>query len=116
MFSYSWDVVGSGGAPITSAYKRWPLPSATMAQSVPSTGDVCSFVPDESVKGSQKSDSTPHRHTHDHGVGPHSHSHDTANSGLFTLAEHGHTHEHLEHAGSLLLLALHTLHSFAGFS
>ena len=86
-----------------------------MAQSVPSAGDICSFVPDESVKGSQ-SDSVPDRHTHDHGVGPHTHSHDSANSGPITPAEHGHTHEHLEHAGSSLLPALHTLHSAAGFS
>ena len=73
-----------------------------MAQSALSTGDVCSFVPDESVKGFQ-SGGAPYDHS---GVGPHSHSHDSGNSGPFTLTEHGHTHEHLEHAGSSLLLLL----------
>jgi len=76
-----------------------------MAWSTSSTAaDICSFVPDESVKVSQTQGGgggdAPHAHSHDHGAGPHSHSHDPSpNSGLFTLADHGHTHEHLEHAG-----------------
>lgn len=61
-----------------------------------SANDICSFVHDESVKVAPTA--TPHSHTHDHDAGPHSHSHDH-DAGPFTLAEHGHTHEHLEHPG-----------------
>lgn len=42
-------------------------------------------------------------HTHDHGLGGHSHDHLAVNSngssGTWTPLDHGHTHEHLEHAG-----------------
>ncbi|KAG9008748.1 hypothetical protein FRB94_012972 [Tulasnella sp. JGI-2019a] len=37
-------------------------------------------------------------HTHDHGIGGLGHSHDNG-SGTWTPLDHGHTHEHLEHAG-----------------
>lgn len=41
-------------------------------------------------------------HTHDHSGGLGVHSHDNA-SGTWTPLDHGHTHEHLEHAGTLRL-------------
>ena len=42
-----------------------------------------------------------HLHSHDGGSTMHSHSHDHGNGGqgVWTPDEHGHTHEHLEHAG-----------------
>ncbi|KAG8755931.1 hypothetical protein FRC12_010733 [Ceratobasidium sp. 428] len=44
----------------------------------------------------------PESHSHSHGDDfPHTHSHDNLHShgGTWTPMEHGHTHEHLEHAG-----------------
>lgn len=45
----------------------------------------------------------PHDHVHDHGPGSHSHdllgAHHDHGSGTWTPLDHGHTHEHLEHAG-----------------
>lgn len=72
-----------------------------MAQAT--SGDVCSFHPDESVKNTLALGTTSQTHTHDHGPGSHSHDHShDVSSGPFTLAEHGHTHEHLDHAGKYL--------------
>lgn len=74
-----------------------PYPQVSIMAQVPS-GDVCSFHPDESIKSTSESGFSPH--THDHGPGSHSHDHShDPSTGPFTLAEHGHTHEHLDHAG-----------------
>lgn len=62
----------------------------------PLSAEAYSFTPDKSLKTSSTSD---HNHDHDHDSSPHAHSH--SHDGPFTLAEHGHTHEHLDHAGEL---------------
>jgi hypothetical protein len=38
-------------------------------------------------------------HSHDGGMSMHAHAHANGGTGLWTPDEHGHTHEHLEHAG-----------------
>jgi len=56
--------------------------------------EVCTFIPDSSVKDTVNEDGGRALHTHNGGP-PHSHSH----GDTFDPIEHGHTHEHLEHAG-----------------
>lgn len=63
--------------------------------------DVCKF--EDKLSGST---SAPQAHSHDHGDGGGAHIH----SDLLSAAEHGHTHEHLDHAGEDYTSSLDTYH------
>ena len=58
---------------------------------------TCKF--EDHLGSSDSSLHIPGAHTHSHDDPNFKHTHDHGGSGTFTPLEHGHTHEHLEHAG-----------------
>jgi len=58
---------------------------------------TCKFT--DQLSSSDSLDALSGGHTHSHDDPSIKHTHDHGGSGTFTPLEHGHTHEHLEHAG-----------------